>query len=99
MMHTLVFFLALSGVTAINCYDPAGTVLSQWVPCPGTNTKQCCDLGNGDTCTSDGLCLNTNGYTYRDGCTDPTWTDPSCVRLCMCKLPIILQAIERKLTG
>jgi hypothetical protein len=93
-MQILIWLLASSGAVATNCYAPSGLEVAIWSPCPGQNTEMCCALGNGDTCTSDGLCLNPNGLKYRDGCTDPTWQDPGCTRLCMCRLTSMLLAID-----
>lgn len=46
-----------------------------------TEFSMCCAVGN--DCRPDKLCfMNSTGLVYRKGCTDPTWTSPSCVKLC-----------------
>lgn len=51
-------------------------------PCDsGKEYNMCC--ANWDECRSDGLCFsNQSNLIYRDGCTDPSWESPSCVKLC-----------------
>ena len=81
-----LWILTIAATVTADCYDPAGQDESPfWSPCPITGTKMCCAFGNGDLCTAGGLCLNGGRY-WRDGCTDPTWQDPGCVKLCLCTL-------------
>lgn len=41
----------------------------------------CC--GKGDQCRSDGLCDSKfYGLVFRNGCSDPTWQSPNCIKLC-----------------
>lgn len=53
------------------------------LPCdPAASVSTCCNPG--DLCLSNGLCLNAvanNRYTVQ-GCTDPNWPAPGCVRYC-----------------
>lgn len=45
----------------------------------------CCllDSPTPNTCNPDGLCIPyKNGFIYRDTCTDPTWEDPACLKIC-----------------
>ena len=51
--------------------------------CCATNTSTI-PLENIDTCNSDGLCIpDDNNGVWRKLCTDPTWKDPACVKLCI----------------
>jgi hypothetical protein len=37
-----------------------------------------------DTCRPDGLCQSTTpDIVWRESCTDPTWTAPECLQLCV----------------
>lgn len=64
--------------------DPCGTA-SVGLFNPNTGVEGCCVAG--DTCGANGVCKrnttidNTSGY-YLGGCTDPTYQDPACPRLC-----------------
>ena len=54
----------------------------------GTSVSMCCRTTDAsgrpaETCRPDGLCADTNGEIWRNGCTDPSWQDPACVKLCM----------------
>ncbi|KAL8781663.1 MAG: hypothetical protein Q9213_005905 [Squamulea squamosa] len=56
----------------------------------------CCATKNReipDTPRKDGLCQNGN-VTWRESCTDPTWTSPSCVKLCI--TGITDEGVQRK---
>jgi len=72
------------------CYYPSGLVAntdaSDFLPCNTANTSavsMCCDVGNGDRCTPEGVCLSgSNGY-WRDMCTDQTWQAPECIKMCL----------------
>ena len=48
----------------------------------------CCALGRPvyhvNACLANGLCEDvTTGWIWRESCTDPTWEDPRCLKLCM----------------
>lgn len=48
----------------------------------------CCALGRPvyhiNKCLGNGLCEDVStGWIWRESCTDPTWTDPRCLKLCM----------------
>ena len=63
--------------------------------CPTSANKDgiymCCKTAGGfnDVCTSDGLCARPHNPPLgevqgilRSGCTDPSWTSASCLKLC-----------------
>lgn len=54
----------------------------KYLPCvSGDEFSMCC--ATFDKCRPDGLCLSGyDGNIWRDGCTDPTWKSPSCIKLC-----------------
>lgn len=56
----------------------------QYQPCnAGDPVSMCCHIA--DECRSDGLCHSTwfDGNVWRDFCTDKTWEDPACIKLCV----------------
>lgn len=75
------------------CYYPNGTADSTrgQVPCQEDGThSMCCwmDVSNShpdpDRCRNDGLCIPADSSgLWRNTCTDPTWSDPACVHLCI----------------
>jgi hypothetical protein len=81
-------------VTAsVTCYGPNGTANIEdccggaYSPCNGIS-GMCCALGrtinNINECLGNGLCYQeNNGELWRESCTDPTWRDPSCLKLCL----------------
>ncbi|KAG6989931.1 vanadium chloroperoxidase [Physcia stellaris] len=78
-------------VNAQSCYFPNGTDANrlnpsnpQYRPCnAGDPVSMCCHIG--DECRSDGLCLSTwfDNNIWRDFCTDKTWQDRACIKLCV----------------
>lgn len=80
------------------CYFPDGTISLDGFACNLTavengENSSCCRLL--DTCLTSGTCLQTySGWFYRFGCTDPTYRDQTCSRICTsggagtCKLPV-----------
>ncbi|KAL8765834.1 MAG: hypothetical protein Q9209_007193 [Squamulea sp. 1 TL-2023] len=63
---------------------------------PIDDFQMCCATNNRaipDTPRKDGLCQNVN-VTWRESCTDPTWTSPSCVKLCI--TGITDEGVQRK---
>lgn len=77
------------------CYLPNGTMVGidpdggAYVPCD-IDGGMCCALGRPSTsrfvdyCRSDGLCESPgSGDVYRESCSDPTWKDPRCLKLCV----------------
>ncbi|CAI4213252.1 unnamed protein product [Parascedosporium putredinis] len=49
----------------------------------GRGASMCCNVGTGDVCRDNGLCFNPSvEHLWRESCTDPTWKDPACVKLC-----------------
>jgi hypothetical protein len=87
----VVLFLLLSSISA-KCYNYDGTPsTSAFKACNGTAISMCCELGvsdnnNGDVCGSGstyGLCGVTGQQLSRGSCTDPTWKDPACLKLCI----------------
>ncbi|KAK0614597.1 hypothetical protein B0T14DRAFT_606849 [Immersiella caudata] len=77
----------------VQCYAPDGSLAPNdtVVPCNNLGITQsgiqssCCQLqGNEDSrdlCTATGLCLN-NGIVRRGYCTDKTFNNPHCVKVC-----------------
>lgn len=63
-------------------------MILDYSPCNnGDEHSMCCAAGQ-DTCRIDGLCyyngeVKGSKGVFRDGCTDPTWESPSCVKLCL----------------
>ena len=93
-----VFFAYLSWCARVSatCYYPNGTADSTrgQSPCHTGNGlhSMCCWMDTTDTpthpapdsCRSDGLCVPAdNQGLWRNTCTDPTWQDPACVKLCI----------------
>jgi hypothetical protein len=79
----------------VPCYAPDGKTVApndSFVPCNKLGVTQrgvfssCCLLDgepdNRDLCATSGLCLN-RGIVRREYCTDPSWTSPACVKLCV----------------
>ncbi|KAL9607026.1 MAG: hypothetical protein Q9167_008018 [Letrouitia subvulpina] len=84
----LVVLAASSALAASTCYAPNGTAIIDEFPYTPCNTNDefsmCCRVSTTDTCRPDGLCDSAwDGKVWRDYCTDPTWQDPSCVKLCV----------------
>ncbi|KAL8896425.1 MAG: hypothetical protein Q9192_003105 [Flavoplaca navasiana] len=82
---------------ATDCFVPNGTdrnVLPdvspdsiEYVPCNQVNPfSMCCRYG-ADECLPNGLCQGDAGDgrlpVWRESCTDPTWTSPFCLKLCI----------------
>ena len=77
------------------CFLPNGTAdqgndgveLFNFEPCSNTTGySMCCRQSSpgetGEICRPDGLCSDDSGEIWRNGCTDQTWQDPACVKLC-----------------
>jgi hypothetical protein len=93
-----------SGATmSMNCYSIDGkpyASFEDYIPCntsraTGSHTSCCAP---GDKCLTNGLCQGQvdssrkSNLFWRDGCTDPTWKDPACPRVCEglgCKVSLI----------
>lgn len=85
--------LATASTIAPTCYAPNGTAITTDPCCDGTyspcnGTGMCCALGRPiyhiNKCLGNGLCEDVStGWIWRESCTDPTWTDPRCLKLCM----------------
>jgi hypothetical protein len=90
---TFIILMALVQIVTASatCYGPNGTANTYdccggaYSPCNGVS-GMCCALGraaNINECLGNGLCYQTNtGWIWRESCTDPTWQDPSCLKLC-----------------
>jgi hypothetical protein len=91
LLSSLTFTAATTTLTT--CYAPNGTAITTdpccdgiYSPCNGTG--MCCALGrpvyHPNTCLGNGLCEDVaTGWIWRESCTDPTWQDPRCLKLCM----------------
>lgn len=90
----IAIFLALPFVDAQSCYLPDGIDRSTINPnstyeictptVAGSQHSMCCDstAAGGGKCQPSGLCYYSSYNTlFREGCTDPTWQDPSCLKL------------------
>ena len=87
------------GILAQNCYDPDGSYRgsTDYQPCNNDlgTASMCCATNrtNPDECLSNGLCRGgltensqgsgTTAQLWRESCTDPTWTSPECLHLCI----------------
>jgi hypothetical protein len=81
----LLLLLAPIGIFAQQqCYFGPGAANrgpSELVPCSNDGESACCLLG--DTCLSGNACYNNaKGNVYQYGCTDLSYTDPSCPLKC-----------------
>ena len=66
------------------CYYPNGKTAPNYQPCNSTDdgsTSVCCELST-SVCTTKGLCLGSDSYIYRGGCTDQSWKSESCPSVC-----------------
>ena len=88
----LLLSLVSRSVLAIDCYRPNGDLITDpaYEACNRRNAEDaggsmCCALNRTsypDQCLSNGLC-GGGGNLFRDGCTDPTWKSPLCLKLCV----------------
>ncbi|KAL4881814.1 hypothetical protein BJY04DRAFT_217883 [Aspergillus karnatakaensis] len=88
LFSTLILILALNPHTVATkeCYLMNGqSAKSSHTSCIAdlgeTEHSPCCALAT-DICLESGLCLASNGLMYETGCTDPTWEDDACPRVC-----------------
>ncbi|KAL5338032.1 hypothetical protein BJX70DRAFT_399125 [Aspergillus crustosus] len=65
----------MNGQSAATSHSPCIADLASDVHSP------CCALAT-DICLESGLCLASNGLMYETGCTDPTWEDDACPKVC-----------------
>lgn len=99
----LRFFTIFQVITAVKgtCYLPDGAALdSTYEACNSTApVSMCCHLAfannGGDLCGASGTSeygpCGVTAELFRDACTDQTWTDPACLKLCIgsdCKLKL-----------
>src|ERR1700753_2648396 len=84
LYFTLTFSRALE-----QCYNPDGTpASSQYQPCSSGRPSMCCALNRTSSlinvCRSDNLCADVDNNTlWRESCTDQTWENPACLKLCV----------------
>lgn len=84
VLHCTIPAIAIASQT---CYWPDQSVAKDHIPCnsttKGTQTSAsaCCPATSNSYCTDSGLCL-TDGFIYRAGCTDITFTAPGCPAVC-----------------
>jgi hypothetical protein len=81
-------------MSTTKCYGIDGepyATFDRYIPCNGTSVasgghSSCC--APGDNCLTNGLCqgqrdnLRQSNLFWRNGCTDPTWSDPACPKFC-----------------
>jgi len=80
-------FLSATTTVSATCFLPNGTDRSlgyrpadQYIPInTGDNVTMCCAATDGPR--SDGLCVSGTNI-YRESCTDQSWQDPRCIKLC-----------------
>lgn len=93
MKHLFLLLVSSVGILETSaqeptCYFPNGRDMNAlersevYHPCnSNTEFSMCCAAW--DKCRPDGLCASGfDGNIWRDGCTDPTWKSPSCIKLC-----------------
>lgn len=74
--YIVIFFSFLSAVASTQCYSQTGSPTGSIVCNSTANTGACCNIDNGDICTTSGLCLRQDsipGFLYQDDCTDSNW--------------------------
>lgn len=99
MLPTTAFVslsLLLRAIHASTCYWPDGQANPNlsYLPCNDGAVSMCCatnrTIPTVNSCRPDGTCLEESTQTvWRESCTDPTWKDPKCLKLCytgICKL-------------
>jgi hypothetical protein len=73
------------------CYGIDGTpyaTLDRYIPCNSTTSGHTSCCAPGDSCLTNGLCQGPAdnkrkaNIFWRNGCTDPTWNDPACAKVC-----------------
>lgn len=95
-MLLIASLIAVTHIPSIfaDCFSPNGTDRSinfpkgqRWVPCnkswSSSNHSMCCNEASNDVCQENGLCLSPTGLLWRESCTDPTWSSPNCLKLCV----------------
>ncbi|KAK6363338.1 hypothetical protein TWF730_000774 [Orbilia blumenaviensis] len=78
------------------CYYPDGSLRNStdYQPCNNVRGQHsmCCAIANrgsgADICLSNGLCSGATAdgvgrALWRESCTDPTWEDPACLKICL----------------
>jgi len=89
----LIVVLTIIRPSYATCYQRNGTEISSqdYQPCTSSAgaTSMCCATSrlNADLCLPSGLCVggaDTAGgrLFWRESCTDPTWQDPACLKIC-----------------
>lgn len=89
MHHELwlvLFFQIFCSSVHATCYLPNGNEHTmpnvKFFECDSSQKYTMC-CGTGDRCRSDGLCDSLfYERVFRNGCSDPTWQSPNCVKLC-----------------
>jgi hypothetical protein len=107
----LVFLITISPVLCQICYYPDGTAhVADYQPCHTGRVSMCCATNRtgpgANICRSDDLCIETGtttnpgtNHVWREGCTDPSWTDPACLKLCVSGLGKLLLMISCQLNS
>ncbi|KAK4250208.1 hypothetical protein C7999DRAFT_11997 [Corynascus novoguineensis] len=66
------------------CYFPSGLEAKDDYPCdPDAEDSACCGRGPGVACSTNKLCVTTDGSSIRGSCTDKNWDSPECPKFCM----------------
>ena len=94
------------------CFLPNGTIdqgnngveAENYTPCGSSGSSMCCRTivqalsgETPETCRPDGLCADNSGEIWRNGCTDKSWQDPGCIKLCSTGTSMIIPLRPRVL--
>lgn len=87
MLKFLIVLLTAESFATARCYFPDGTLDTKSFICNTTavdsgGSSACCLAG--DECYDSGTCYQGwSGITYRNTCTDSTWTSVACPQFCL----------------
>jgi hypothetical protein len=105
----LIVLVTISSVVCQTCYMPNGTANTpDYQPCHTGRVSMCCATNRNNSytniCRSDDLCIETgttefpgSNHIWREGCTDPTWKDPACLKLCVSGLGKLVEMVSCQL--
>ncbi|KAI9774140.1 MAG: hypothetical protein M1840_005233 [Geoglossum simile] len=75
--------LLSAGDSTGTCYYPNGNSSSGLIPCNATAAQSHC-CRSADVCLTNKLCFSPGlNAIVRRGCTERTWNDPACPRVCL----------------
>lgn len=88
-LYSFAIFTYLVFTVDAQCYYPNGTIEPLHFPCNNSPKVEsmCCNTQSSDRPDKgnpDGLCVRPEGTDlWRGSCTDRTWQDPACLRICL----------------